>query len=215
MSRRQRRIKTRSAEGFNLSFLDVICCGFGAVILLLVLSRFAEPVTIEEKREDLNKQIIAMTEQIVLLTGETPILNKTVVQLQEQLAVEQAKLARLRGLLAKIKGEAKTSGQDTQVSKIIETELLRAKQSLTAEMKRLQSQDKGSRAVGNIGGLQVDSEYIIFIIDTSGSMLNYSWKLMLTKVEETLAIYPRVKGIQVMNDMGQYLFSQYRGEMDS
>ena len=26
------------SEGFSLSFLDVICCGFGAIILLLVLS---------------------------------------------------------------------------------------------------------------------------------------------------------------------------------
>ena len=30
--------KRRSIEVFSLSFLDVICCGFGAIILLLVLS---------------------------------------------------------------------------------------------------------------------------------------------------------------------------------
>ena len=57
----------------------------------------------------------------------------------------------------------------------------------------------------------MDSEYIIFIIDTSASMFNYSWGLMQKKVEETLKIYPRVKGIQVMNDMGQYMYSQYSG----
>ena len=212
MSKRQRRLKKRSAEGFNLSFLDVICCGFGAVILLLVLSRFAEPVTIEELRKDLNKQIVAMTQAIELLTGETRVLNRSLTEVQEQLAVEQAKLARLQGLLATIKGEYQTRGQDTQVSNIIEAELLLARQRLTEEMKRLQSRDKGSVATGNIGGLTVDSEYIIFIIDTSGSMLNYSWRSMLKKVEETLAVYPKVKGIQVMNDMGQYLFSQYRGK---
>ena len=31
------------------------------------------------------------------------------------------------------------------------------------------------------------------------------------KVRETLDIYPRVKGIQVMNDMGQYMYTQYSG----
>ena len=31
-------------------------------------------------------------------------------------------------------------------------------------------------------------------------------------MEETLAIYPQVKGIQVMNDMGDYMFSRYAGE---
>ena len=35
--------------------------------------------------------------------------------------------------------------------------------------------------------------------------------MVLKKVREILEIYPRVKGIQVMNDMGSYLFSQYQG----
>jgi hypothetical protein len=60
-----------------------------------------------------------------------------------------------------------------------------------------------------IGGVPVDSEYIVFIIDTSGSMQNYAWPLMLQKMEEVLDVYPKVKGMQVMSDEGQYLFSQY------
>jgi len=31
-------------------------------------------------------------------------------------------------------------------------------------------------------------------------------------MEETLEVYPEVKGIQVMNDMGNYMFSRYAGE---
>jgi hypothetical protein len=58
----------------------------------------------------------------------------------------------------------------------------------------------------------VDSEYIIFVIDTSGAMFSYAWGRVLEEIEETLAIYPKVKGIQVMNDMGNYLFSSYRGK---
>jgi hypothetical protein len=56
----------------------------------------------------------------------------------------------------------------------------------------------------------VDSEYIIFIIDTSGSMKQHAWPLVMKKVTEVLEIYPQVKGIQVMNDMGDYMFSQYQ-----
>ena len=57
-----------------------------------------------------------------------------------------------------------------------------------------------------------DSEYIIFIIDTSGSMFNHAWPMMLKKVEETLNLYPKVKGFQVMNDEGAYLFNGQRGK---
>ena len=37
-----------------------------------------------------------------------------------------------------------------------------------------------------------------------------AWGQVVRKVEETLAIYPQVKGIQVMNDMGDYMFPEYR-----
>ena len=62
-----------------------------------------------------------------------------------------------------------------------------------------------------VAGLPVDSEYIIFIIDTSGSMANYSWPLMLRKMQEVLDAYPSVKGWQVMSDEGTYMFPSYRG----
>jgi len=37
-------------------------------------------------------------------------------------------------------------------------------------------------------------------------MFNYAWPLVVQKVQETLDAYPEVKGIQVLNDMGQYMF---------
>ena len=40
--------RRRNIEAFSLSFLDAICCGFGAIILLLVLSKIYEPVVVEE-----------------------------------------------------------------------------------------------------------------------------------------------------------------------
>ena len=46
--------KDRNIEGVSLSFLDVISCGFGAVILLLVLTRVFDPVTIDPSVTDLN-----------------------------------------------------------------------------------------------------------------------------------------------------------------
>jgi hypothetical protein len=60
-----------------------------------------------------------------------------------------------------------------------------------------------------IGGIPVDSEYIVFIIDTSGSMSNFAWTKVKREMINILNIYPQVKGIQVMNDMGDYMFSSF------
>jgi hypothetical protein len=42
-------------------------------------------------------------------------------------------------------------------------------------------------------------------------MRNFAWSMVRKKMREILAIHPNVKGIQVMNDMGDYMFSQYAG----
>ncbi len=196
---------------FSLSFLDCICCGFGAVILLFVLSKFGEPLIIEQVREDLQAQVIRLEEQLHAIRGETAVLNRDLVARQKQLSEEKKRLARLQGDLAKIEGRYAASGDTAQVQNIIEGRLAHARQTLTAEMQRL-LRNRPRPADSAIGGIPVDSEYIIFIIDTSGSMQRYAWPLVMRKLRETLDVYPKVKGIQIMNDMGQYMFSQYRGK---
>ena len=53
-------------------------------------------------------------------------------------------------------------------------DLTRAKQELTEEMKRLLASIP-TRKDNPVGGVPVDSEYIIFMIDTSGSMQSGCW----------------------------------------
>lgn len=54
-------------------------------------------------------------------------------------------------------------------------------------------------------GVPLDSEYLIFVIDTSGSMRQFAWQNVGARVAETIAAYPAVKGLQVLSDEGQYL----------
>jgi hypothetical protein len=210
MSRSRRR---RDIEIFNLSFLDVISCGFGAIILLLVIVKIGEPRVIERISVDLSGQVQKLEKELFLIRGETIVLNRDLTQKQEQLSDNRDKLARLKGNLSDIKGQYGRTRTDRDTQSIIEDQLLSAQQTLNAEMRRLQA---ASTPVKNrkslIGGVPVDSEYIIFIIDTSGSMSQYAWPRVLQKINEVLRIYPAVKGIQVMNDMGEYMFNSYAGK---
>jgi len=202
--------RRRGIPDFTLSFLDVISGGFGGIILLLVLTKIGEPMVLEQARQDLDGLVAELEEELHEIRGETRILNRDLTSREEQISQERAKIARLKGDLSKIQGEFAASRQSSEISDIISGRLVAARQTLTEEMKRLQRQQ---RKVPNnlVGGIPVDSEYIIFIIDTSGSM-KMTWSLVLEKIEQTLNIYPKVKGIQVMSDMGQYLFSQYAGK---
>jgi len=209
MSRRRR----GGLEGFSLSFLDVICCGFGAIVLLLVLTKMGEPGAIEQSRIDLDALIRRLQEEIYEIRGETAILNRDLISRQEQLSKNNEKIARLRGDLSRIQGEFAASDQESEVGDIIEGRLVAAHQDLTAEMMRLQQQSAARQVDQDlVGGIPVDSEYIIFVIDTSGSMFTYAWPAMLQKMTQVLDAYPKVKGLQVMNDMGQYMFPRYAGK---
>ena len=99
----------------------------------------------------------------------------------------------------------------TNSNDVVTEQLAIARQALSEEQKRLLGDQYKSKN-NLIGGIPVDSEYIIFVIDTSGSMFSYSWQRMMDELEATLSIYPKVKGIQIMNDMGKYMFSRYRGK---
>jgi hypothetical protein len=195
-----------------MSFLDTICCAFGAIILLFVLTKFGEPKALEQSRLEMEGQIIAMEQELAEIRGETEILNRELKGRRQQLSEEQLRLARLRGDLSTLRGQYKASKQEADVANQIEGQLVAAQQKLTAEMKRVLGEGFRRKQDDAIGGIPVDSEYIIFIIDTSGSMFNYVWPMMLQKLEEILNIYPRVKGFQVMNDEGTYMFPGYRGK---
>jgi len=210
MSRKKQR---RQVEIFNLSFLDVVSCGFGAIILLLIIVRFSEPTVIEKLSVDLTGQVLKLEQELFDIRGETTTLNRDLDQQQEQLSIHRQRLARLHGSLSTVKGEYASAQSEADTQSIIENQLQSAQQSLTAEMRRLQQGALSKPDVNNrIGGVPVDSEYIIFIIDTSGSMTQYAWSHVLKKVSEVLSVYPKVKGIQVMNDMGQYMFQSYMGK---
>jgi len=199
---------------FNLSFLDVVSCGFGAIILLLVIIKISEPDVIEKLSVDLTGQVKRLEQEIFQIRGETTVLNRELDQKKQQLSENRKKLARLKGNLSDLRGEFSSARSDRDTQSIIEGQLQSAQQSLSEEMRRLQDQSSLLRPVsdGQIGGLPIDSEYVIFIIDTSGSMNQYAWSLVRKKVNEALTVYPNLKGIQVMNDMGEYMFSAYAGK---
>ena len=203
-------IKRRGIEEFSISFLDVICCGFGAVILLLMLTRPLEPILLENSEVDLSERIEAREQALFEIRGEIrELLASDNATATDRLAAIEA-IKELERQLEDILGKAISLGEAEREIDEQTAELASAKQTLTDEMQRLLGLDF-KRDSGLVGGIAVDSEYIIFVIDTSGSMQSAAWNQVVRKVDETLSIYPRVKGIQVMNDMGDYMFPQYRG----
>ena len=203
--------RRREVEVFSLSFLDCICCGFGAIILLLVLSEIGQPAELEKSRKHLGGEVRLLEEQLNTLRGQTDELNRELPGSRETLERERARLTNLAGDLSSIRGRYAGSREDAAVTNIIERQLVAAQQTLTEDMQRLLALRAQSPRSAAIGGIPIDSDYVIFIIDTSSSMTSNHWDINLAIVDEILSLYPHVQGLQVLNDQGTYMYEGTRG----
>jgi hypothetical protein len=206
------RRRRRETDTFSLSFIDAITCGFGSVILLLVIMKVTEPTALEEGREDLHALIAQYEQELQTVLGETELVQRERLATVDNLDLDERQIDALQRELVRIRSELLATTDSSRISNELEGRLAQAKQSLTEEMRRLIADYKPPIDEYKVGGIPVDSEYIVFLIDTSGSMKQYMWDRVQQQLQETLAVYPTVKGIQVLNDEGAYLFKSYRDE---
>ncbi|HZL91982.1 MAG TPA: vWA domain-containing protein, partial [Vicinamibacterales bacterium] len=195
----------------SLSFLDSICFGFGAVILLLVISKIFEPIRLEEGREDLEGLVAQYEQELNDILGETELIQRERNTTVASLGADRSRIGDLQSELVRIRA-AVLQEEDPAFENGLEGRLAAAKQTLTEEMQRLLADYRPPIDDYVVGGIPVDSEYIVFLIDTSGSMKQFMWDRVLQQLSETLQVYPTVKGIQVLNDEGEYMFKSYRNE---
>ncbi len=207
MRKRARRV----VEVFSLSFLDVITCGLGAIILLVMISKPGDPLTLEPSPVPLDGVIADLQEKLFEIRGEARVLNRDLTAAREQLSDVKLRVARLSRELGSIQDRAAGKEASASAEAARRGELQAALQKLTEEMRRLQAQNAQTRT-DIAGGIPVDSEYIIFVVDTSGSMFQYAWNRVMQEMIGVLGIYPKVRGIQVMDDQGGYMFQDYRGK---
>jgi hypothetical protein len=193
--------KRREIEVAGLSFLDAICCGFGAVILLLVIVKIREPGLLEGAAAELVRTVAHLTAVMSDLTEQDQRVDAELEEIERELARLAVREAAARRELAK---------QKQALSGLVaQEEFARAIQSTLADQPTTPTGLFESDSI--VGGIPADSRYILFVIDTSGSMHRFSWGLMLQKMTEILAAYPKVEGIQIMNDMGSYMLSSFAG----
>ena len=192
----------RSFDIFSLSFLDVVSCGFGAVILLVLISDFSEAVTpqLQVQTETLLRDILAA--QTVADT-----LQSELAQRQGEAAARETLLAKLRAAAEAVRQSVKTSTDENKTLDknlagltLVEQSIKRA----TVQQETAEDSDE------EVGGIPVDSDYVVFIVDTSGSMRQI-WGRVTRELENVVTIHPKIKGFQILNDNGAHLLSGYAG----
>jgi len=177
--------RRRRFSVFSLSFLDIMSCGFGAVVLIYLIINHATEVTVQEVNRDVLAELRMLDYQV--LTGEknlaeeakelaeqTKKLNETKVALAAMDTKLEDRIDTLDQLdadtLAKIQNTNKLKS-DIEVQKQ-EIERLRAAESESAGGNVRAVEGEGDRQY--LTGLKVGGKRIVIAVDTSASMLDRS-----------------------------------------
>ena len=169
---------------FSLSFLDIMSCGFGSVVLLFLIIKHNVDtnVPIPVDNRDQTSEVMLLEEEI--LTGRQNLAKtrNTISELDEELVVAQGMARRI---MAKIEETRSLIEQLSETTSTVELDQLKLNiKQLEEQKKQLQEdlKDRGNdvrRLVGEgnreyLTGLKLDGKRILILLDVSASMMHKS-----------------------------------------
>ena len=197
----------RALEFSNLSFLDVISCGFGAVVLLVLISTYFEQTSKGDVRE---KTVEKLLDEIMGTEKVYAGLQTQQSSIQDGILAKQVVLTDLANLLRNATDQLVNLKEKVGVVDGHIDGLKLVLEALDRPRTTQLSADTSQERDDEVGGIPVDSDYVIFIVDTSGSMQEI-WPRVTRELENVIRIHPKIKGFQVLNDNGVHLLSGYEG----
>lgn len=177
--------KRRNTSQFNLAFLDVMCCGFGAVVLLVMLLHGDMLTTRREVTADLQSEVTRLEreakvgrenlvsiqnslqqteEEIVRTEGLSRQVLARVDEIQDELATMEGESFATRENIAALKSDLLTLDKEGQrIGAEQQTELARGSQ-----VRKFVGQ--GDRQY--LTGLRLGGKRVLLLVDASASMLD-------------------------------------------
>src|SRR4051812_238404 len=176
----------RTVEVFSLSFLDCICCGFGAVILFYTIISAQSSLARARNNDDLTAQVSKLEEEVLVGTRNLLALHNTLDKTKSETASAASKSKQLL-IELKVQQLEMSAYDATSLARRERIEKLKADiKSLEEGTRRLEggALDKGPggqdikafRDTGGdrryITGIKMRGKRVMILLDRSASMLH-------------------------------------------
>jgi hypothetical protein len=172
-------------EAFNMSFLDVMSCGFGAVILFFMIINAQVRQPDNEQPDDLSGETTRLEYEILNQRKNLVLAKNSIEDLKDEKVSAEQQIAAIIALIEKLKKEMKEFDSDS-LAKVKRVEKLQSDiESLEKERNRLLALEQASKEEGAkvrrftgdgdrqyLTGLKVGGEHILVLVDASASMLD-------------------------------------------
>ena len=176
--------RRRRAEIFGMSFMDCICCGFGATVLMYMILNSGTDRRIRSTLDPLRSETDRLEEQVLEGQSRLVDLRNTVEDVRRMNVVTQGLSTRLIEVVRKSHDELATYEQTTLARRSHIARLQADLKSLEEGAKRLSGGEKSREVPGDkvrafvgdgdrqyLTGLKVGGRRILILVDASASML--------------------------------------------
>ena len=85
----------REIQPFSLSFLDAIACGFGAILLLLVITKVTQPIVLQQTTDALQTQVNELNDRVEALRSQIVAVDAEREDRRDEVSRRRGQLARL------------------------------------------------------------------------------------------------------------------------
>lgn len=174
----------RDVEVFTLSFLDVICCGFGAVILFYVIISAQSGIVEQRATADLRAESNRLDHEVRDGRRYLAELRNTLVRTDQEKVRASGRARELLDRIAKSREELSNYELDTQARRESLERLKADLKALDEENRRLKAAavtpatgQQVMRVSGDgdreyVTGLKVGGKRVLLLVDASASMLD-------------------------------------------
>ena len=176
----------RKTEVFSLAFLDVIACGFGAIVLFYTILSAQAGVQREKRNDDLQAEVNRLEEEVLEGYKNLVVLRNS-LENTDQAVPAEGLAERIIEETERLRQQLATAEQDTLSRRETIERLKQDLKSLEEGTRRLAAgtpdrAQPGTRVKGFQGsgdrqyltGLKVGGERILILVDVSASMMDDS-----------------------------------------
>lgn len=173
--------RRRQLSAFSLSFLDIMSCGFGAVVLLfLIIKHNVAETPTPEPAQDMSSEVELLEKEIQEGRENLAQLRNTIAEVDKEIVTAEGRARRIREKIEEASGRLEALSSDAQTTEVEKLkqdikEMEKRKERLEAETEETGRDVRSFVGEGNrqyLTGLKLGGRRILILLDASASMLD-------------------------------------------
>ena len=178
-------MKRRPVSAFSLSFLDIMFCGFGAVVLLVLILNADTVKARNETFADLSSEVIKLEQEVLVGQDDLVLARNSMEAAEQERVVATGESERIIETIKEIELQIARLENETQASREHINRLSSDLKTLDTQQQRQGSETSVAPATGDkvrsfkgegdrqyLTGLKMGGKRVLILVDMSASMLD-------------------------------------------